>query len=121
MFSKLYISIITRRLTFYIDAYKKLSEAQAGFRSGYTTIDSAFVLFSIVQKYFAYKGKPIYVAFVDFQKAFDSVDRSILYDVLKNNGIKGHSFNSIKAIYSSVKACVKTQDGMSNVFDCPIG
>ena len=97
--SKLYISIITKRLTFYVEAYSKLSESQAGFRAGYATIDNAFVLYSIVSKYLSFKRRPVYVVFVDFQKVFDSVDRSILYDVLKRNGIKGKLFMAIQHIY----------------------
>jgi hypothetical protein len=119
--SKLYISILTHRLTFYTEAYKLLSETQAGFRAGYTTIDNAFILYSVVQKYFSFKRKPVYVAFIDFQKAFDSVDRSLLYHVLSRNGVKGHLYTAIQSIYSSVKACVRENNVVSNVFDCPVG
>ena len=80
--SKVYINIITRRLTFYTQAYNCICENQCGFREGYSTIDNAFVLYSIINKYLSMKGKSIYVAFIDFQKAFDSVDRCILYEVL---------------------------------------
>ena len=90
VFSKVYIAIITKRLSFYAEAYSRLSEAQAGFRAGYTTVDNAFILYSIVNKYLSMKGKTVYVAFIDFQKAFDSVNRGILYNVLKQNGVKGH-------------------------------
>lgn len=121
VFSKVYISIITKRITFYVEAYSRLSETQAGFRAGYTTFDNAFVLYSIVNKYLSMKGKTVYVAFIDFQKAFDSVERGLLYDVLKRNGIKGHLFEAVQQIYSSVKACVRSNQGVSNVFTCPIG
>ena len=50
--SKIYISILTKRLTFYVEAYEKLTESQAGFRNGYRTVDNAFALYSIVTKYF---------------------------------------------------------------------
>lgn len=45
---KLYISIITKRVTFYAEAYDKITESQAGFRSNYSTIDNAFVLYSVI-------------------------------------------------------------------------
>jgi hypothetical protein len=43
VFSKIYISIITKRITFYVEAFNKLTEFQAGFRVGYLTINNAFV------------------------------------------------------------------------------
>jgi len=74
VFSKIYICVLTKRVTFFTDAYWQKNECQAGFRSGYSTIDNAFILYSIVCKYMVLKGRYRYVAFVDFQKAFDSVD-----------------------------------------------
>ena len=72
--SKLYISILTKRVSFYVEIYDKISECQAGFRSVYSTIDSAFVFYSIISKCLNVTGKSIYIASVDFRKAFDSAD-----------------------------------------------
>lgn len=80
--SKIFISILNNRVTSYVEAYSKLTEYQAEFRAGYCTIDNAFILFCIVSKYLQRKRKPDYLAFIDFQKAFNSVNRSILYEVL---------------------------------------
>ena len=66
--SKVYINIITRRLTFYTQAYNCICENQGGFREGYLTIDNAFVLHSIVKKYLRMKGKSIYAAFIIFKR-----------------------------------------------------
>ena len=51
------------------------------------------------------KKKYVCVAFVDFHKAFDSVDKNILSVILRKNGIKGNLYKAITSIYSSVKAC----------------
>jgi len=61
-------SIITKRLIFYVEAVDLLPENQAGFRAGYSTVDNAFVLYYIVNKYLNTKRKPAYVAFVDFKR-----------------------------------------------------
>ena len=119
--SKIYISILTKRLTFYVEAYEKLTESQAGFRNGYSTVDNAFALYSIVTKYFNLRRKAVYVAFIDFEKVFDSFDRPILYDILHKNGVTGTLFTAIQAIYNNVKACVKSPEGISDEFTCPIG
>ena len=102
-------------------AYEKLTELQAGFRNGYSTVDNAFALYSIVTKYFNLRRKAVYVAFTDFEKAFDSVDRPILYDILHKNGVTGTLFTAIQAIYNNVKACVKSPDGISDEFICQVG
>lgn len=122
VFSKIYISILTTRVTFYTNAYSKLSEAQAGFRSDYSTIDNGFVLYSIINKYLCKKGKKLYVAFIDFKKAFDSVNRNKLYKALLKHGIKGKLFSSIKSIYQLVKSRVKSNNNiLTECFECPIG
>lgn len=63
----------------------------------------------------------MYVAFVDFKKAFDSVNRSKLFLVLARKGVKGHLLKSIKSIYNSVKARVRGNSVLSDIFDCPVG
>ena len=120
-FSKIYISVLTNRITFFTEAFSKITESQAGFRAGYSTIDNAFVLYSIISKYFNMKHKFVYVAFIDFKKAFDSINRDILFNILRKQGIKGNLYNAVKSIYNSVKTSVKSCSGFSNSFNCPMG
>ena len=54
--------------------YQKISESQSGFKAGYSTIDNAFVLRAIIERYLNRKRGKLYVAFVDFQKCFDTID-----------------------------------------------
>ena len=109
--SKVYITILTKRLTL----------SQSGFRSGYSTVDNAFILYSLINKYLYVRKKSLYVVFIDFQKAFDSVDRQLLYNILRQNGVKGKLFSAIKSIYVCVKTRVRTTYGMSDNFNCLIG
>ena len=51
IFSKVYIHIINKRLTFNLDIYDKISECQGGVRSGYSTIDKSFVLNVVISRY----------------------------------------------------------------------
>ena len=39
---------------------------------GYSTVDNAFVLHSVIHRHLN-KSKKVYAAFIDFRKAFDSV------------------------------------------------
>ena len=54
-----------------------------------------------IERQFANNSK-LYVTFIDFKKAYDSVNRNILWSVLLRSGIQ-----SIKAMYAGVQACVK--------------
>ena len=118
---KIYTSILNRRITFYVNMYGKISEAQFGFREGYSTIDNAFILNSIIERYLAKKKGKIYVCFVDFKRAFDSVNRQKLWSVLKTNGLKGNLFKVVKSMYESVKACVRINGECTDYFECTEG
>jgi hypothetical protein len=80
-----------------------------------------FVLYAMVQKYFLKKSGKIYVCFVDFQKAFDRVDRTMLWGVLRKNGIGGKMLKILQSMYLNVKACVRESEKLTDFFDCPLG
>ena len=121
VFSKVYTSVLNRRVTFYANMYNKISKCQAGFREGYSTVDNVFILNAFVEKYLSKKGNKIYVAFVDFKKAFDSVHREKLWQVLRNAGIAGNIYRAVQCIYNSVLLCVRANGSYTSFFDCPIG
>ena len=121
IFSKLYMSVLNRRVTFYANMYDLISECQAGFREGYSTLDNAFILNAFVDKYLSKKGNKLYVAFVDFKKAFDSIHREKLWQVLRNAGIAGNLYRAIQSIYNSVLSCVRANGSFTSFFECPIG
>lgn len=119
---KIYTGIINRRLTFFINIFNRLSENQSGFREGYRTVDNAFILHSLVNKQLSTLGKKLYVAYVDFQKAFDVVNRVKLFNVMSTNGIHGKLYSSFRAMYLSVKGRVRANHGtLSESFNCPLG
>ena len=61
------------------------------------------------------------MAFIDFKKAFDSVDRNFLLYKLANLGINGNFYRAISQLYLNPKARVVLQDHVTEYFDCPIG
>jgi hypothetical protein len=82
VFSKIFTSILNSRLMLWAETNKKLSESQAGFRKNYRTIDNAFVLHGVITKYLSKKGGKFYCIFVDFSKAFDSINRCKLMNII---------------------------------------
>ena len=118
---KCFTSIMNKRLYLWLEENKVIAENQAGFRREYSTIDQIYTLYAIVQKSLSYKGRKLYVAFVDFKKAFDSVQHNKLLTVLKEEGVKGKYFCFLKAMYESLVSCVRCNGAYSEYFDCPVG
>ena len=51
---------------------------------------------------------------MDVEKAFDSVNRQVLWDTLYTHGMRGRFFDVLKSMYESVGCCVKCVDGMND-------
>ena len=118
--SKVYTHILNKRLSRWAEREEKIIEEQAGFRAGYSTIDHIFTLYTLVQKYLLNSTK-LYVAFVDFKKAFDSVNRNRLWESLRKNGVNGKLYLALRGMYDSVLACVREKSIYSEYFNCPRG
>ena len=60
-------------MTKYVESLDTISPEQAGFRNGYSTRDHNYIhLQNVID---LYQGKKMYAAFIDYKKAFDSIDR----------------------------------------------
>ena len=68
-------------------------------------------------------SRALYCFTVDFKKAFDTVPRGLLWQVLETVGIRGPIIilDCIKSLYSHDSAAVKNQEGISDIFDCLMG
>ena len=105
--SGLYSRLLNERLTAAVEAHDLLGEIQNGFRKGRMGSDNSFVLDSILWKGRAKKQK-VHLAFIDLTKAYDMVDRGILWSTLTGFGFGGQFLSTLKAIYTgdSVQAVV---------------
>ena len=118
--SKVFGNIINRRLQEWVEENNITGEVQAGFKKGYSTVDHMFTLMACVQKQLSLHNK-LYVAFIDFEKCFDSINRNLLWPVLLKNGIKGKLFRCLRSMYVSVKARVRSGVKLTEVIKCSLG
>ena len=60
--------------------------------------------------------KNIYFCFIDFAKAFDCVDHSKLWKILKEMGIPEHLTCLLRSLYAGQEATVRTGHGTTDWF-----
>jgi hypothetical protein len=118
--SKLYSTVINKRLQKWIEFNNITGEYQAGFKAHYSTIDHIFTLLACIQKQFSHNRK-LYVAFVDFEKAFDSISRKLLWPILMKNGVSGKLYKCIKSMYDEVKLKVRDGGKFTDYINCTRG
>ena len=111
--SKLLSNMILFRLRHAVD--KVLREEQCGFRKGRGCVDHVFTLRLIIEKSLRCQT-PLVLSFIDYEQAFDSVDRTALTKVLSLYGIPEKYIKVICAMYENNTAAVKVGNEVSNWF-----
>ena len=113
--SKVFCSVLNKRLTSFLYSNKIIPDNQIGFKKGCRTSDHILVLKSLIEKYIT-KNKYLYTAFIDFKAAFDSIWREgLIYKLLKYD-IGGTFLNMIINIYSDIRYRVKASNNYSKDF-----
>ena len=51
------------------------------------------------------KGKDVYFAFLDLEKAYDRINRDAMWKVLRLYGIGGRLLRGVKSLYVGSKTC----------------
>ena len=118
--SKLYSLVLLRRMDEWAEKNGFRARGQAGFRYGKGTSDNAFVLNHIIEKY-KIKKKAVYSAFIDFRKAYDSIDRSNLWKALRSFGVGGDILDTLIAMYTDVRMRVRLGGEMGTEFESAQG
>ncbi|XP_024868629.1 uncharacterized protein LOC112452576, partial [Temnothorax curvispinosus] len=107
------ITLLTsiNKLTFII--FKRVSTAlephlrgeQAGFRPHRSCIDQINTLRILIEQSQEWNS-PLYLVFVDFTRAFDSLNHAFLWKVLMDYGVPDKIVRVIKALYRDASSCV---------------
>ncbi|CAG4982594.1 unnamed protein product [Colias eurytheme] len=110
--------IILGRLEPYTE--KILGDYQCGFRKNRSTTDQIFLLRQIMEKRWEY-AQSLHILFVDFIKAYDSVDRDSLYNILRLFQIPEKLVRMVKVATETSKMKVKVCRGFTDVFEVTTG
>ena len=109
--TKVFSLIILDRLETMTQNSHPISPNQIGFKKSHRTSDHIFVLKTIINKIVKNNKKKLYVAFIDFRKAYDKINRTLLFLKLQKLGINGLLYKNIKALYESVIYLIRVTGG----------
>ena len=104
-FSKLFTCVLNERIKSFLDDNNLLGQEQTGFRNGYSTMEHLFTLYGIID-ILQSKSKKLYCAFLDLEKAFDTINRAYLWEKILKTGIQGKILKVIVSLYIEAKSCV---------------
>ena len=76
----------------------KLRKEQAGFRAGRGTVEPIFIFRNIIEQKNEWQAT-LYLNFIDYEKAFDSIHRESLWKIMRSYGIPEKLINIIKEFY----------------------
>ena len=93
-----------------------LTESQCGFRQKRSTIDMIFSIRQIQEKAIE-QEQELYMVFVDFRKAFDTVDRYMLWKVLKIFGCPETLIDITQQFHDGTKGKVMVGSQLSGDFN----
>ena len=117
--AKQYNRMLLNRIRGPVD--KLLRDNQNGFRQHRGTLEPILALRRLIEEVSRKKDAELFVIFIDFFKAFDSVNRKRMFAILSAYGIPDETISAIKCMYDNSKAFVATTDGDTDTFDINVG
>ena len=105
------LKILQARLQQYVN--HKLHDVEAGFSKGRGIKDQIANIHCITEKAREFQ-KNIYFCFIDYAKAFDCVDHSKLWKILKEMETQNHQTCLLRNLYAVQEATVRTGHGTTD-------
>ena len=111
---------MTNRIAKFAEDNDLLPDEQYGFRAKRSCVGAASLLHKVVRSRLENK-KRTYVAFIDLAKAFDKVDRTLLFAKLQKMEIPHRLCATLFYIFNTVRVYLKAGDSLSEPFQSNIG
>jgi len=110
---KILSNILLSRLIPYEE--EVIGDHQCGFRCNRSTTDHIFCIRQILEKKWEY-NEAVHQLFIDFKKAYDSVRREVLYNILIEFGIPKKLVRFIKMCLTETYSRVQVGKNLSDMF-----
>ena len=115
---KIMSKIILNRMKKIVD--KKLRKNQAGFRPNRSCADQITTLRIIIEQSQEWNC-PLYINFIDYQKAFDSLDRNSLWKIMAHYGIPQKVIRLVRSMYENAGGNILHNGKLSTFFEILTG
>ena len=109
---KLLTVIVVGRLTEALETAEWFIPQQAGFRTREECLGHVCALYEIIRRR-CNDGQRTYVAFIDFEKAYDTVPTEALLRKLYLAGVSGQCLQFFRGLYANANVRVRTRCGLS--------
>ena len=116
--AKIFNKLLLNRIVPALDPL--LRKNQNGFRRGRSTIAQILAIRRILEE-MRRLNKEITLCFVDFRKAFDSISRDTMFEILHLYGIPAPIVKAIQLLYINTSATIITPDGETESFNITAG
>ena len=120
IFSKILERLMHKRLLIFLSSNGALFEHQFGFQSKKTTNTATLDIYAKIVESFENNDIACCI-FLDFAKAFDTVNHSILLEKLENYGIRGRAVNCFKSYLNKRQQVVKINNTYSKPLEINCG
>ena len=111
--SKLFQIVLLQRLNAGLE--KLLRESQCGFRRNRSCIDQLYSLHCIIHNCIEF-NLPLYINFIDFKAAFDSINRDFIWKAFKHYGLPTKYINIFKAFFRGTESAVRVNGELTRWF-----
>ena len=95
-------------------------EEQCGFRQGRGCMDQVFSVWQVCEKYLA-NWKDVFWAFMDLEKAYDTIGRHGMWQMLRVYRVGGKLLKAGQSFYVDSRACVRVGNDVSEWFPVNVG
>ena len=116
--AKVYNKVLFNRIMPIVD--QVLRRNQAGFRKERSCIQQIHILRRLMEGATS-KQLPLFITFIDFKKAFDSISRRMMFAILRHYGIPEKIVKAIQVLYHDSRSRVFVNGTLSEDFKITTG
>ncbi|TWW62299.1 hypothetical protein D4764_04G0009460 [Takifugu flavidus] len=115
---KVYARVLEKRIRSIVEPL--IEEQQCRFCPGCGTKDQLFTLAGVLEGGWEF-AQPVHMCFVDLEKAYDRVPRSMLWGVLQEYGVDGPLIRAVQSLYRRSRSLVQIAGCKSDSLPVRVG
>ena len=115
---KVFNTVILNRIKDAVD--NTLRDEQAGFRKNRSCTDQIAALRIIIEQSHEWKS-PLIINFIDYETAFDSIDRATLWKIMRHYGIPQKLVTLVEKMYDGTTCRILNEGQLTDSFEIKTG